>query len=57
MKAGLQDFEDEFERAVELLNEGKLNISEITYQTGFSSPSVFSRAFKEAFGKTPSEYS
>ncbi|MFN0217090.1 MAG: ATP-binding protein, partial [Saprospiraceae bacterium] len=45
------------ERAVELLREGKLNISEITWQTGFSSPSVFSRAFKEVYGKTPSEYS
>ena len=43
------------EKALELVKEGKLNISEITYQTGFSSPSLFTRTFKQAFGKTPSE--
>lgn len=42
-------------RALELLKEKKLNISEITYQTGFSSPSHFTRVFKKAYGKTPSK--
>ena len=41
--------------ALELIREGKLNISEIAYQTGFSSISAFSRAFKRAYGKAPSE--
>ncbi|MFK7932757.1 MAG: ATP-binding protein, partial [Saprospiraceae bacterium] len=43
------------EKALEFLKEKKLNISEITYQTGFSSPSHFTRVFKKAYGKTPSE--
>lgn len=42
-------------RALELLQEGKLNISEVAYQTGFTSISVFSRTFKKAYGKAPSE--
>lgn len=43
------------ERALELLAEKQLNISEISYTTGFSSPNHFSRVFKEKFGKKPSE--
>ncbi len=43
------------EKALELVREGKLNVSEITYQTGFSSISHFSRSFKKTFGKPPSE--
>lgn len=43
------------ERARELILEGELNISEITYKTGFSSVSYFSRTFKKEFGVTPSE--
>jgi YesN/AraC family two-component response regulator len=42
-------------KALELINEGKLNISEIAYQTGFSSISHFSRSFKKAYGKAPSK--
>lgn len=41
-------------KALELIREGKLNLSEIAYQTGFSSISAFSRAFKQAYGKAPS---
>ncbi len=43
------------EKALDLLNEKELNISEISYTTGFSSPNHFSRVFKEKFGKTPSD--
>lgn len=43
------------ERVKELLQEGELNISEITYQTGFTSISYFSRSFQKAFGVAPSE--
>ena len=43
------------EMAMQLLREQKLNIAEIAYETGFSSPSNFSRAFKKHYGKSPSE--
>lgn len=43
------------EKALELVREGKLNVSEIAYQTGFTSVSHFSRSFKKHFGKPPSE--
>jgi len=42
-------------KALELIREGNLNVSEIAWQTGFSSVSYFSTSFKKAFGKTPSE--
>jgi signal transduction histidine kinase/AraC-like DNA-binding protein/ligand-binding sensor domain-containing protein len=43
------------EQAYDLVIEGKLNISEIAFQTGFSSPSLFTRTFKQTFGRSPSE--
>ncbi|GAB5409520.1 MAG: hypothetical protein BalsKO_18850 [Balneolaceae bacterium] len=43
-------------RAKELILAGKDTFSEITYQTGFSSPSYFSKCFKKEFGKSPSEF-
>ena len=43
------------EKALELLKEKQLNISEITYQTGFTSVSHFSRSFKKIYGKSPSK--
>jgi DNA-binding response OmpR family regulator len=43
------------ERAVQLLREHHLNVSEVAYQTGFSSPSAFSKTFKKFYGKTPSD--
>jgi len=45
------------ETAKQLLQAENHNISQIAYKTGFSSPTHFSRAFKKAFGKTPSEIS
>jgi signal transduction histidine kinase/ligand-binding sensor domain-containing protein/DNA-binding response OmpR family regulator len=44
-------------RAAELLQEGKYNISEIADITGFSTLSHFSASFKKQFGISPSEYS
>ncbi|MCB0837970.1 MAG: response regulator, partial [Bacteroidetes bacterium] len=41
--------------AEKLLQEKKYNISEIAYQTGFSSLSHFSREFKKVYGKAPSQ--
>ncbi|MBN1925413.1 MAG: response regulator [Prolixibacteraceae bacterium] len=42
--------------AVKLLSDGTYNISEAAYETGFSSPTYFTRRFKEYFGKSPREY-
>ena len=42
--------------AANLLKEGKYNMSEIAYMTGFNSLSHFSTSFKKQFGVPPSEY-
>ncbi len=39
-----------------LLQEGMMNISEVAYSTGFSSPSHFGRAFLKYFGTQPGTY-
>ncbi len=39
--------------ALKLLNENKLNVSEIAYGTGYESLSYFSRTFKKFYGKPP----
>lgn len=44
------------EIALPLLKEKTLNIAEISYQTGFSSPNYFSRVFKKKYGKSPSHF-
>lgn len=31
------------------------NMSEIAYETGFSSPAYFTRCYRETFGETPTE--
>lgn len=43
-------------RASQLLTQGKLNISEIAYEVGFSDMSYFRKCFKEAFGVSPTDY-
>jgi len=44
------------ERAVELLETGEYNVSEVAYRVGFSDPNYFSRIFSAEFGKSPSLY-
>ncbi|MNX68031.1 Sensor histidine kinase TmoS [compost metagenome] len=44
------------EKAAELLKSNTMNISEIAYSLGFSSPNYFSTAFKNKFGLSPKEY-
>ncbi|MCU4174016.1 hybrid sensor histidine kinase/response regulator transcription factor [Carboxylicivirga sp. N1Y90] len=39
-----------------LLSEPEMNVSEIAYAVGFSTPRYFSRCFREHFGVTPSKY-
>lgn len=43
-------------RAVQLLRQRKLNISEVSYQTGFKNPRYFSKCFQKEFGMSPSAY-
>jgi AraC-like DNA-binding protein len=43
-------------KALELLDRKTSNISEIAYQTGFSSPTYFSKCFKETYRILPSNY-
>ena len=31
------------------------NVSEIAYETGFSTPAYFTKCYRDAFGETPSE--
>ena len=42
-------------QARHLLTTTEKNISEITYEVGFSSPAYFSKCYREAFNETPTE--
>lgn len=42
--------------ALEILEGTDVSVKEVSYAVGFSSPSYFARAFKEVYGKSPSEY-
>jgi AraC-like DNA-binding protein len=42
-------------KAKRMIEEKTGNISEIAYSLGFSSPTYFTRCFKEEFGYPPSE--
>ena len=44
------------EHAKELLEEGRLSVSEVGTAVGFSSPAYFSDAFKRKMGVSPSKY-
>lgn len=46
----------QFTVAKELLQQNQLSVKEIAYQVGFSSSGSFCRAFKGAFGCSPSAY-
>lgn len=43
-------------RAAEMLREGRLTITEISYATGFSSVSYFSRCFRTMYGVPPTQF-
>jgi AraC-like DNA-binding protein len=43
-------------QAIKLMETNKFSLAEIAYQTGFSSPSYFTKMFKRKYGKTPSEF-
>lgn len=43
-------------QALKFMESQKYNLSEVSYMTGFTSPSYFTKKFKEQYGKPPSEY-
>lgn len=43
-------------RAAQLLEQGKMNISEVSYTVGYKDPKYFSKCFQKKFGETPSHY-
>jgi len=43
-------------RAIELLQQKNMHVTDVAYECGFSDPKYFSTVFKKYFGKTPSEY-
>lgn len=43
-------------RTADLLKQGSGNITEMSYQVGFSNQTYFSKCFQELFGSSPSEY-
>jgi AraC-like DNA-binding protein len=42
--------------ALVLLNKNNRNVSEVAFETGFSSPSYFSKCFQKRWGLAPSDY-
>lgn len=42
--------------AASLLKKGRMNVSEVAYETGFTDQSYFTLCFKKKFGHTPSQY-
>ncbi len=43
------------QRAMDLLKETDFNVTEVSYRTGFSSPSYFIKCFREHYGYSPGE--
>lgn len=43
-------------KAAQLLKQNRYSVSEVAYQTGFSSPAYFSKCFKTVYNVTPTEY-
>lgn len=43
-------------KAAAMLKQKQYTVSEIAYQTGFSSPAYFSKCFKQVYDVTPTEY-
>jgi signal transduction histidine kinase/ligand-binding sensor domain-containing protein/AraC-like DNA-binding protein len=43
-------------RAADLLAEGELTVSEVSYKAGFNTPQYFSKCFREKYGVSPREY-
>jgi len=50
----LKDFR--LQKAMELMKKKRVNISEITFEAGFTSPSYFTKCFKKKYGLLPMTY-
>ena len=44
------------EQAARLLEEQKINVTQVAYTVGFNNPAHFSTVFKKQFGISPTEY-
>ena len=44
------------EKAADLLADGELNVSEVSYKVGIQDPSYFNKIFKSYYGVVPSKY-
>lgn len=44
------------DEALSLLKKQRWNVSEVAFETGFNSPSYFSKCFQQQYGRTPSDY-
>jgi AraC-like DNA-binding protein len=42
--------------ALSLLNKHTWNVSQVAFETGFNSPSYFSKCFQQQYGRSPSDY-
>ena len=47
---------ERLKRAADLLIEGDLNVTEISYKVGFQTPAYFYKCFKEKYGVAPSKF-
>ncbi|MFW0739360.1 two-component regulator propeller domain-containing protein [Flavobacterium sp. T12S277] len=43
-------------RAAQLLEQNKLNVSEVSYKVGFNNPKYFSKCFQKKYGETPTQF-
>lgn len=43
-------------KAIKIMEDSNLTISEIAYQVGFSSPAYFTKCFRNQYGKSPSSF-
>lgn len=43
-------------RAAQLLEQSKINISQVCYQIGFKNPKYFTKCFQKKYGMTPSQF-
>ena len=43
-------------KAISLLASSEMTVAEIAYEVGFSSPSYFTKCYKEQFGESPTDF-
>jgi transcriptional regulator GlxA family with amidase domain len=43
-------------KATSLLSSSDMTIAEITYEVGFTSPSYFTKCYKDHFGESPTDF-